>query len=91
MIAIQPTMKKAPVTMRYDENTGPLVEIDKLSQANATPKAQQTQRNPTLKESKSSMFDMKHKLQDIQHNKNYLEKKIHEYEKKLNDLRGGCP
>lgn len=35
-------MKKAPVTMRYDENTGPLVEIDKLSQANATPKAQQT-------------------------------------------------
>lgn len=32
---------------------------------------------------------MKHKLQDIQHNKQYLEKKIHEYERKLNELKGG--
>ena len=31
---------------------------------------------------------MKHKLQDIQHNKQYLEKKIYEYEKKLNELKG---
>ena len=32
---------------------------------------------------------MKHKLQDIQHNKHYLEKKIGEYERKLDDLKGG--
>jgi len=32
---------------------------------------------------------MKHKLNDIQHNKQYLEKKIQEYEKKLHELRGG--
>jgi len=38
--------------------------------------------------SKGSLFDMKHKLHDIQHNKQYLEKKIYEYERKLNELKG---
>jgi hypothetical protein len=33
---------------------------------------------------------MKHKLTDIQHNKQYLEKKIQEYERKLLELRGGA-
>eukprot|EP00347_Sterkiella_histriomuscorum_P016763 403351945 len=39
-------------------------------------------------QSKGSLIDMKHKLQDIQHNKQYLEKKIYEYERKLNELKG---
>jgi hypothetical protein len=41
--------------------------------------------------SKSHLTDMKHKLHDIQNNKQYLEKKIYEYEKKLNELKGGNP
>jgi hypothetical protein len=32
---------------------------------------------------------MKSKLQDIQNNKMFLEKKIYEYEKKLTELKGG--
>jgi hypothetical protein len=38
---------------------------------------------------KNSLVDMKSKLQDIQNNKMYLEKKIYEYEKKLTELKGG--
>lgn len=38
--------------------------------------------------SKNSLIEMKNKLQDIQHNKQYLEQKIYEYERKLNELKG---
>ena len=34
------------------------------------------------------MVDMRHKLCDIQTNKMFLEKKIQEYEKKLNEIKG---
>ena len=37
---------------------------------------------------KGNLNDMRHKLQDIQNNKTFLEKKIYEYEKKLSELKG---
>jgi len=38
---------------------------------------------------KSNLIDMKTKLHDIQSNKQFLEKKINEYEKKLTELKVG--
>ena len=38
---------------------------------------------------KGNLLDMRHKLSDIQNNKTFLEKKIYEYERKLNELKGG--
>jgi len=37
---------------------------------------------------RNNLVDMRHKLQDIQSNKTFLESKIQEYEKKLLDLKG---
>jgi len=38
---------------------------------------------------KNNLVDMRNKLNDIQNNKTFLEKKIYEYEKKLVELKGG--